>query len=274
MHMNSLPQHLRSEDRQEFERLLDEVLRSAPHRAELAAAGQRLSPAQLRTMAIDASALITSAAADEYAHYVRIRDALRRPEPPAPTATDDSGPTGTDPAAGPHGAGAVAVVAVLAPLLSATAAAIFLLIGYILRSLDSGQPLAGTMLTAGWVFGALTVAALLVAAAGLLLTALRNGTSPESRARDAAAEEVAGARAAWQDALLERGILPFLREALGEPGPTAPHRTAAPRDRMPRLGYDRPGFSSPGDGVRTDRPRFTSPDYTSPDYGGPEHQPD
>ncbi|CAK7287243.1 hypothetical protein [Streptomyces misionensis] len=272
MHMNSLPQHLRSEDRQEFERLLDEVLRSAPHRAELAAAGQRLSPAQLRTMAIAASALITAAASAEYAHYVRIRDELRRPEPPA--TTDGSHPTGADPAAGPHGAGAVAVVAVLAPLLSATAAAIFLLIGYILRSLDPGQPLAGTMLTAGWVFGALTVAAILVAAVGLLLTALRNGASPESRARDAAAEEVARAREAWQDALLERGILPFLREALGEPGPTAPHRTPAPRGRMPRLGYDRPGFSSPDDGVRTDRPRYTSPDYTSPDYGGPEHQPD
>ncbi|MGV9354935.1 hypothetical protein [Streptomyces misionensis] len=272
MHMNSLPQHLRSEDRQEFERLLDEVLRSAPHRAELAAAGQRLSPAQLRTMAIAASSLITAAASSEYAHYVRIRDELRRPE--APATTDDPGPTGTDPAAGPHGAGAVAVVAVLTPLLSATAAAIFLLIGYILRSLDPGQPLADTMLTAGWVFGALTVAAILVAAVGLLLTALRNGASPESRARDAAAEEVARARAAWQDALLERGILPFLREALGEPGPAAPPRTAAPRGRMPRLGYDRPGFSSPDDGSRTDRPRYTSPDYTSPDYGGPEHQPD
>ncbi|MER7639106.1 hypothetical protein ABTX57_11570, partial [Streptomyces sp. NPDC126522] len=34
---NSLPQHLHSEDRQEYERILDEALRSAPTRPELAA---------------------------------------------------------------------------------------------------------------------------------------------------------------------------------------------------------------------------------------------
>ncbi|MFH8339593.1 hypothetical protein [Streptomyces sp. AM6-12] len=216
--MNSLPQHLRSEDRREFERLLDEVLRSAPHRPELAAVGQRLNPAQLRTMAIAASALITAAAATEYQRYVRIRDELRHPEQ-APSAAG-AAPAEPDPAAADlaaaHGAGAVAVVAVLAPLLSATAAVIFLLIGYILRTLAPGQSFAGTMLTAGWVFGALTVAAILVAAAGLLLTALRNGSSPESRARDAAAAEVARARTAWETALLERGIIPFLQEALAD----------------------------------------------------------
>ncbi len=31
MHMNSVPQHLLSEDRQDYERILDEALRSAPH---------------------------------------------------------------------------------------------------------------------------------------------------------------------------------------------------------------------------------------------------
>jgi hypothetical protein len=59
MHMNSVPQHLLSEDRQEYERVLDEALRSAPHRPELAAVGQRLNPEQLRTMALNATALIT-----------------------------------------------------------------------------------------------------------------------------------------------------------------------------------------------------------------------
>ncbi|GLX49808.1 membrane protein [Streptomyces hygroscopicus subsp. hygroscopicus] len=237
MHMNSLPQHLRSEDRREFERLLDEVLRSAPHRPELAAVGQRLSRAQLRAMAIDASALIAAAAAVEYQRYVRVRDELRHPEQGSGAAGPaEPNAVATDLAA-PHGAGAVAVVAVLAPLLSATAAAIFLLIGYILRTLDPGQSFAGTMLTAGWVFGALTVAALLVAAVGLLVTALRNGASPESRARDAAAEEVVRARTDWEDALLERGIVPFLQEAL------------------------------------TDRPHYTGSEHAGPDHG-PGHQPD
>ncbi|MFH9086924.1 hypothetical protein [Streptomyces sp. NPDC017673] len=287
MHMNSVPQHLQSEDRQEFERLLDEALRSAPHRPELAAVGQRLNSEQLRTMALNASALITAAAAAEYQHYVKLRDELRHPAlsgPPAVANPDDAGPGSTatglattlGEAAENTGAGAIAVIAVLAPVLSGTAAVIFLLVGYILKMLDPGQTFARTMLTAGWVFGAITAATVLVAAVGLLLTALRNSTSADDRARDAAHEELARAKEAWRDALLERGIVPFLREALAEPGTTAGHPSTppAPTGRIPRLGYDRPGFSSPDDGTATGRPSYTSPDYTSPDFGGPDHRPE
>ncbi|MCS0601666.1 hypothetical protein NX794_10630 [Streptomyces sp. LP11] len=286
MHMNSVPQYLPNEDRQEFERLLDEALHS-PHRPEPAAVGQRLNAGQLRTMALDATALITAAAAAEYQHYAKIREELRQPVPAAPATTDDTPPA--DPAtavaglaatlgeaAETTGAGAVAVIAVLAPVLSGTAAAIFLLIGYILKTLSPGHAFGHTMLTAGWVFGALTAAATLVAAAGLLITALRNGSSPQDRAREAAREDLARAREEWRDALLERGILPFLREALAEPSAADPRPTAptAPTGRMPRLGYDRPGFSSPDDGGVSGRPSFTSPDYSSPDFGGPEHPPE
>lgn len=125
------------------------------------------------------------------------------------------------------------------------------------------------------MFGAVTAAAILVAAVGLLLTALRNGSSDQARALEAAHRELDSAREAWRRALLERGIVPFLTEALAEPGPVT-HHTAppAPRGRMPRLGYDRPGFSSPDDGTASGLPSFTSPDYTSPDFGGPEHQPE
>ncbi|SEC21137.1 hypothetical protein SAMN05216489_00167 [Streptomyces sp. 3213] len=77
--MNSIPQHLRREDRQEYERILDEALRSAPQRPELAAVGQRFNPEQLRTMALNATALITAAAATEYEYYVRAREELGRP---------------------------------------------------------------------------------------------------------------------------------------------------------------------------------------------------
>lgn len=287
MHMNSVPQYLQSEDRREFERLLDEALRPTPHRPELAAVGQRLNPEQLRTMALDATALITAAAAAEYQHYVKVREELRHPVPSASPATGDSGATDPDSAtaglaatltgaAETTGAGAIAVIAVLAPVLSGTAAVIFLLVGYILRALDPGHSFARTMLTVGWVFGAVTAAAILVAAVGLLLTALRNGNSAQDRAQDVAHEELARAREAWRDALLERGILPFLREALAEPGPATRNHTSppTPTGRMPRLGYDRPGFSSPDDGTVSGRPSFTSPDYTSPDFGGPEHQPE
>ncbi|MFH8976487.1 hypothetical protein [Streptomyces sp. NPDC017890] len=289
MHMNSVPQYLPNEDRKEYERILDEALRSAPHRPELAAVGQRLNPEQLRTMALSATALITAAATTEYQHYVKVREELRHPAQSAPSSSrresgSDEPGTGAGGLAATmgevaeaSGAGAVAVVAVLAPVLAGTAAAIFLLVGYLLKMLDPGQTFAQTMLTTGWVFGAVTAVAILVAAVGLLLTALRNRPSAESGRYGELDEEVVRARDAWHDALLERGILPFLREALADPSSTALHRTgpAAPTSRMPHLGYGRPGFTSPESGPEAGpRPRYSSPDYSSPDFGGPEHQPE
>lgn len=287
MHMNSVPQYLHSEDRQEYERILDEALRSAPHRPELAAVGKRLNPEQLRTMALNATALITAAAATEYQHYVKVREELRQPASSTPSSVRETGSGEPDTGAmglattmgeaAEAGAGAVAVAAVLTPVLAGTAAAIFLLVGYILKMLDPEPAFAKTMLTAGWVFGAMTAAAILVAAVGLLLTALRNRPTLESGSYGELSGEVARAREAWHDALLERGILPFLQEALADPGTAALRRTAppAPASRMPQLGYDRPGFTSPDDGPAPGpRPSFSSPDFSSPDFGGPEHQPE
>ncbi|MFC9154356.1 hypothetical protein ACFTT0_05135 [Streptomyces bauhiniae] len=286
MHMNSVPQHLLSEDRREFERLLDEALRSAPEHPELSGIGQRLNPEQLRTMALSATALITAAAAAEYQHYVEAREELRHPAPAAETAVaetapaeGDSGSLGLAAALGETaeaaGAGASAMVAVLAPLLAGTAAVLFLLVGYILRTVAPDRQFGRTMVTVGWVFGAVTAAAILAAGVALLLTALRNSSSGEAAAQAEAREAVARAREEWRDALLARGILPFLRDALAQPGVPAAQPLPDPGpSRMPRLGYGRPGFSSPDDGSATGRPRFSSPDYSSPDFGGPEHQPD
>jgi hypothetical protein len=288
MHMNSVPQHLLSEDRQDYERILDEALRSAPHRPDLAAVGQRLNPEQLRTMALNATALITAAAATEYQYYVRVREELRRPAPSTPSVQDsttgsveaDMDGLGLATAVGEAAAsaGAGAVIAVLAPFLAGAAAAIFLLVGYILKMVNPDQAFARTLLTTGWVFGAVTAAAILVAAIGLLLTALRNSSSDQKAgATDELTAEVARARDAWHEALLERGILPFLREALGEPGTATMNRKAPETtpSRIPHLGYDRPGFSSPDSGPAAgSRPSFTSPDFTSPDFGGPEHKPE
>ncbi|MEU9333030.1 hypothetical protein AB0D49_07670 [Streptomyces sp. NPDC048290] len=288
MHMNSVPQHLLSEDRQEYERILDEALRSAPHRPELASVGQRLNPEQLRTMALNATALITAAAATEYQHYVKVREELRRPAPSTPSSIRDSGSTESGPGSvglaatmgevsETAGAGVVAVVAVLAPVLAGTAAAIFLLVGYLLRMVAPDLTFGETLLTTGWVFGGVTAVAILVAGVGLLITALRNRPSRESGPDGEPNGEVAQAREAWREALLERGIMPFLRDKLATaPSPAALHGTArsAPTGRMPHLGYDRPGFTSPGDGSSGSRPRFSSPDYTSPDFGGPDHKPE
>ncbi|MDX2527804.1 hypothetical protein [Streptomyces europaeiscabiei] len=292
MHMNSVPQHLLSEDRQEYERILGEALRSAPHRPEFAAGLQRLNPEQLRTMALNATAIITAAAATEYQYYVKIRSEFRSPSPAtAPahegTASGSSEPDGT--AVGlaatvgevteAAGAGAGAIAAVLAPVLAGTAAVLFLLVGYVMKVLDPERAIAETLLTTGWVFGAVTAAAILVAAVGLLLTALRNNATAllDDGVRSELNEEVTRAREAWRETLLERGILPFLRDALANPAPAVlsePDRPAPP-SRMPHLGYNRPSFSSSPDSASSrSRPSYSSPDFSSPDFGGPEHQPD
>ncbi|WNI23643.1 hypothetical protein [Streptomyces sp. ITFR-16] len=269
MHMNSAP-HLLTEDRPAYERILDDALRHAHERPDLAAIGERLNPVQLRTMAMAAVALITAAAAVEYEHYVKARDELR-------ATVQDRGARATGADELPEsGAGIGAVVTVLAPVLAGTAAVIFLLVGYILKMLDPPPAFARTMIGAGWFFAAATAAAILVAAVGLLLAALRNG-STSLAARDSGEElpdDVARARDAWEDALLERGILPFLRDALADPG-TAPavRPPYRPANRMPKIGYSRPDFAGPDEGpAAAPRPSFSSPDFSSPDFGGPEHE--
>ncbi|MHC5904200.1 hypothetical protein ACVNF4_09890 [Streptomyces sp. S6] len=286
MHMNSVPQHLHSEDRQEYERVLDEALRSAPHHPQLAGIGRRLNPEQLRTMALGATAFITAAAATEYQHYTKVREELRHPAS-STSHEPDSGEPGIgagiavglgEAAVEPAGAGAVAVAAVLTPVLAGTAAVIFLLIGYLLKALDPAPAFAGALVTAGWVFGVVTALAILVATVGLLLTALRNRPAVAAGPYNEQAEEVARAREAWRTALLERGFLPYFREALTTQGtdPAAtPPPSPSPRSRLPKIGYDRPGFTSPDDGPAPGhRPSFSSPDYTSPDFGGPDNTPD
>ncbi|MGN0120939.1 MAG: hypothetical protein ACI39M_26060, partial [Streptomyces albidoflavus] len=161
MHMNSAP-HLLNEDRAAYERLLDEALRTITHdeghhRATLPG---RLPVAELRRLALGGTAAITAAAATEYRHLLSLREELGE-------ATTAGPATGDDPAAAPGGsglttavsqmteatgAGALAVLAVLAPLLAGTAALIFLLVGYGLRMLDPAPALAQTLLTTGWVF--------------------------------------------------------------------------------------------------------------------------
>ncbi|OPF79267.1 hypothetical protein VT50_0216400 [Streptomyces antioxidans] len=282
--MKSAP-HLLTEDRPEFERVLDDALRTAELRPDLSGIGQRLTTEQLRTMALGASAAIAACAADEYQTYRDTRAKLREPAPLFPLAGDvgeRERPDGTVGLAGAMqgaaGAGLVAMLAVLAPVLAGTAAIIFLIVGYVLNVLDPAPSIAQPMVTAGWFFAALTAAGILIAAVGLLLTALRNGSSAiRGDARSERMEEVDRAREAWRDALLERGILPFLREALANPSAPSPSAYVPINpeavSRTPHLGYTRPGFSTDGEGPKA-RPRYSSPDYTSPDYGGPEHQPD
>ncbi|MFC4495525.1 hypothetical protein ACFPA8_15445 [Streptomyces ovatisporus] len=340
MHMNSAP-HLLPEDRPEFERAVDEALRTAARRPALAALGERLRAEQLRTMALSAASAIADNAAEEYAHFVALRTELRQPAARTASAAQSAGGAGGGAGgkAGPGsgsgsrsgetgsgtqhqgglglagagaeglgesaGAGLLAMISVLVPLLAGTAAVIFLLLGYALHAMTPEPSIAAPMRGAGWVFAVLAAAGIVVGMVELWLTALRNGAGARRRAAEEAAstagsgtpgragltEELAKARAAWREALLERGIVPFLTGALAdEPGSRAPssyaptpHEDPAaeqPRraERTPRLGYSHPDFSSrtPSDGKeeRSVRPRYSSPDYSSPEYGGPEHPPE
>ncbi|WP_405448244.1 hypothetical protein [Streptomyces erythrochromogenes] len=271
MHMTSAP-HLLTEDRPEFDRLIDEALRAASERPELATLGERLNAEQLRTMAQGASALLAAAAAAEYGHYVKVREERRDEALSTPGTTGDE-----DDSHSGGGAGVSAVVAVLAPVLAGTAMLIFLLVGYILKMIEPEPAFAQTMLTAGWLFGALTAAALLFAVIGLLVTAVRNSaTEVAADETEVIPDEVARAREAWRHALLERGIIPFLRDALADPsaGPGFPTPRTPGAGRIPSLGYTRPDFTSPGTPSQGSPPGYTPPDFTSPDFGGPEHRPD
>ncbi|MBC2873764.1 MULTISPECIES: hypothetical protein [Streptomyces] len=298
MHMNSAP-HLLAEDRPEFERVLDLALRSADRDPEIsaliAAEGRRLDIEQLRTSAVRAMAAISASALPEYRNYVRAREELRRPHQRSAAVgsrgrarqegdtSDGPGTSGTSASgADASGAGAGAVLTVLAPVLAGIAAFLFLLIGYVLKAMGTESSVARPMVTAGWWFAGLTATGALIAMGALLLTALRNGrpgapgtvTSAAGPSRVPRVElEADRARDAWHEALLHRGVLPFLRRALAD-APVAPDSSYVPgpreeRGRTSRLGFSSPGFSSheeqPGPHLR---PRFTSPDYTGPEFGG------
>ncbi|MFD0168121.1 hypothetical protein ACFVJH_28870 [Streptomyces decoyicus] len=294
--MNSAP-HLLNEDRAEFARLLDEALRTAAYRPDdfTTAAGNHLNTEQLRTMALSATTAIAACATAEYQRYVQLRAELRAPAPAPsrPEADDAEQNVAADGSPGPAtaavlseaettGAGLTAMVAVLAPVLAGIAAVLFLLIGYLLRAISPDKSLAQPLISVGWIFAALTAAGTLVAMAGLLVTALRNGSSAQAARADELREALDHAREAWRRALLERGLLPFLREALtdptvapdDDPARYVPRRTPSPESRIPTLGYTRPEFTSPDSGSSGSRPRYSSPDFTSPDYGGPDHRPD
>jgi hypothetical protein len=170
-----------------------------------------------------------------------------------------------------------AVFAVLVPVFSGAAAAIFLLIGLVLKMFDIGSAVAQTMITTGWLFGVVTVGAIFVCVAGLVVTAARSRGRPAREAADHhEGEELRRAREAWRNAVLERGIMPFLREALADPATAYVRQDtdSSPIGRIPALGYNRPDFRNRGDDpgpAPPTRPRFSSPDFTSPDFGGPEH---
>jgi|GEM_PF-2398717 len=262
------PQFLLSEDRQDFERILDEALRSAPRRPGLAAVGQRLDVGQLRAMALNASAVITAAAAAEYRHYVQVRGKLPwaapaspMPASPAVAGVGYAAATAVTGRTGDAKSSVLAVITVVAPILAGTVAVVSALVGLFLLMLGLASSFVRILFTVAWASGAAMAAAILVATMGLVLTALRHTAPVENGPAEELDPEVAEARDAWHAALLERGIVPFLREAVADPGTTEVSRRGPDPTpgRIPHLGFSRPDFASPD---------FGGPDLAGPDFAG------
>lgn len=175
-------ERLREQDRPDIEEMLDRALTTMPPPTPL-------TTEQVRTMALRALPAITATAATEYAAYIDARDA---DSTPAPNVTDSE--TEERP-------GSLAILAVLVPILGGATATIFLLVGYGLRLANVRRDFAHALTTTGWFFLAITALAILAGAVGLLRAALQE-----------AAPSVAAANAVWREALLERGIEPFLHE--------------------------------------------------------------
>lgn len=239
---------LEAEDRAALEQVLSLALGSPEIRRHLCGPDAWFSAETLRSGALAAADAIAAAAADEYATYRRLRSANRRAKRPAEPDT----PTG--------GSGLPAALAVLAPVLSVVAAFIFLLLGYGLRLAESQPHLADTFVGAGWTAAALAGITALVAGVGLTLTVVRHrGASADGPHDDTPA--VAEAHAAWRQAVLERGVLPYLHRQLDRSAQPLAHT-----DGRPSI----PGPST-FDPLRDGRTRlgYTSPDFASPDFAGP-----
>ncbi|GCD44195.1 hypothetical protein [Streptomyces paromomycinus] len=216
---------------------------------------------QLRTQAHRERDTLCAAAAPEYATYARLRSANGAPPPdaahPEPLTSADSG------------GGLLPALAVLVPSLGAVAAVLFLAIGFGMRLVGFHRQFADELVYAGWLAAGIAAAATVAGLAWMLVTAARNrsattadGTPGTDAGTGELEPEVAQARAAWQRALLERAVLPFLLDRIRtreEEARTAPTAAPAPRTR--------PGYSAPGYGS----PEYAGPEYASPGYGRPAY---
>ncbi|MEU6017685.1 hypothetical protein ABZ826_27685 [Streptomyces sp. NPDC047515] len=251
------PHHLRAEDLPAFERILDQALNSPTIQEQRRRAPGALHNEQLRTRALGARTAIAASAASEYRAYRQVLDVATSSDMTRRRTRRESDDAAATRSSTLHAA------AVLVPGLSATAAAVFGLIGFAFRAVGMHSHLADVMLIAGLAAAGVAVATVLAGLVWLLVVAARNrpaadGTNPEP----------AHARDAWEKALLEHGILPFLSESLQPLPPRgAGHADSTATSRAgdgaklvpePRRG---PGFSAPD---------FSSPDFSGPDFSGPE----
>ncbi|MFH8404349.1 hypothetical protein ACH4FX_06175 [Streptomyces sp. NPDC018019] len=253
----------RTEEAAAFEQALDQALGLPEIREALQRTPDAPRPGQLRRRAHRERATLCATAAAEYETYARLR-AQAESHTPAGSPPDTLPPASraaTDPS---DSGGLLPALAVLVPSLGAVAAVLFLAIGFGMRLVSAHRQFADELVYAGWLAAGVAAAATVADLVWLLATAARNRPTPPTNAHPAPTPEtdLAQARAAWHQALLERGILPFLLTHLQ---PQAPHPPTSPTPTRP--GYSAPEYGRPEYG----RPDYASPGYDSPGYDSPEH---
>ncbi|MDH6707324.1 hypothetical protein P3T27_004061 [Kitasatospora sp. MAA19] len=197
------PLRLPQQDRADFETELGRALAGPRVLAALRAAGDEgRGVERLRRCARENAEFVLAAAAPEYERYVAVRadqDAVARLPVDEPGRERVSGWWG--------------VVGVIVPIVAGAAAAIFLLLGYVLGLAEDVDVLGHALVGAGWVAAGVAAVSLLVGGLGLL------GAASRSRSAEAGGEAVVGelglARDAWRSALAERGLVPFLLAQAG-----------------------------------------------------------
>ncbi|MFF6910518.1 hypothetical protein ACFY9Q_31820 [Streptomyces sp. NPDC012389] len=232
---------LGDEDRSDYAQVVDEVLASAEIQRLLEETGA--GGGQLRIRALASVARTAPAAAAEYRAYAALRRELHaRHRDSGPSSL--SGPGSQERA----GAGVLAVLGVLTPILAGVAAATFLLLGYGLRLTRSLGALADTLVRVGWISLAIAAATSLISIVALYRAAALQSvpTSPPGVDRSA---DLDRAREAWRTALRDRAVRPFLLQELTQAAPGG----------------------APGHGSRFTPPAYAGPDFTSPGFSGPGH---
>lgn len=178
------------QDRADFAELLQHALDDQDVRDALGADPGGEAALRLRARALEAVDEIAAEADEEYRVYLAVRATSRDPRPYA----DATG---------------WLLLGVLTPPVSAAAGLVLLLIGYGLRLGGDTSDFAASARLAGWMLAGFAAVAAVVGLLALLVTAVRNHGP-----RSAGPAEAERARQRWRQALLERGVRPYLRRHL------------------------------------------------------------
>ncbi|GAA3052879.1 hypothetical protein [Streptomyces glomeratus] len=195
-----------------FERMVDRALDFPEVAAAIDAAGAGASRAELRAGALEARVRLVGVAAVEYGHYLALRTAAACGDPGHAASVDDDRKKRILP-----------VLAVLVPSLGAVATGVFLLCGFGLRAFAVRPHIDDGLVMAGVIAAAVTAGAALGDLAWIVVMGARGRSG---RGGDDCADrdpEVRRAREAWEDAVLERGLVPFLLQDV-QAAPTDPAR--------------------------------------------------